>query len=172
MGAAAGDRAIPPAAGARGRLNPLLGLRYLWAAPATAIGLLAAAGALALGARGDVIEGVLEVHGGLLASAVPRLPAGMQFAAITLGHVILGLGPEVLARVRSHEKAHVRQYERWGLLFFPLYLASSLVAWLNHRSPYWHNHFERQARREAALDEGTTRNAPQERLPGDVMPRA
>jgi hypothetical protein len=87
--------------------------------------------------------------------------------------VILGLGPDVLARVRSHEKAHVRQYERWGVLFFPLYAASSLAAWLNHRSPYWHNHFERQARHEAALDEGRAIDSTQDVVrAGDASPRA
>ena len=55
----------------------------------------------------------------------------------------------VLDRVRRHEHAHVRQYERWGLLFFPAYAGASLVAWLCARHPYWHNHFECQARREA-----------------------
>ena len=154
-------------------MNALLGLRYLWAAPATAIGLVAASSALMLGARGDVVEGVLEVHGGLLAGAVLRLPAEMRFSAITLGHVILGLAPDVLAQVRPHEKAHVRQYERWGVLFFPLYAASSLVAWLNCRSPYWHNHFERQARHEAALDERRAQGESQEVVrPGVVRPRA
>lgn len=42
----------------------------------------------------------------------------------------------------------MRQYERWGVLFFPLYLGSSLLQLLRGRSPYWHNHFELQAYRE------------------------
>jgi hypothetical protein len=54
--------------------------------------------------------------------------------------------------VRSHEHAHVRQYERWGVLFFPLYAGASVLAWLGAGSPYWHNHFEQQARREAGED--------------------
>jgi len=119
-----------------------------------------------------VIEGVFEVHGGLLACSVLRLPREMQFSAITLGHVILGVGPDVLSRVRWHERAHVRQYERWGPLFFPLYAAASLVAWLNHRSPYWQNHFERQARHEAALDEGRQQATQEVLRPGDARPRA
>lgn len=128
-------------------------LRYVWAAPATVVGLLAAGSAVSLGARARVFRGVIEVSGGGLAAVAARLPAGMRFSAITLGHVILGLGPDVLDRVRSHEHAHVRQYERWGLLFFPLYAGASVIAWLGHRSPYWHNHFECEARREAELEE-------------------
>jgi hypothetical protein len=40
----------------------------------------------------------------------------------------------------------VRQYERWGALFFVLYAVSSLCQWLRGRDPYWHNRFEREAR--------------------------
>ena len=127
--------------------------RYLWAAPATCVGLVAAGVALASGGRARVVDGVIEVHGGRLAAAVDRLPAGARFVAITIGHVILGTAPEVLAVVRRHEHAHVRQYERWGPLFFPLYAGASLVAWLCARHPYWHNHFERQARHAAEAEE-------------------
>jgi hypothetical protein len=42
---------------------------------------------------------------------------------------------------------HVRQYERWGPLFVPAYLVSSLVLWLRGRDPYWDNPFEVEARR-------------------------
>ena len=77
--------------------------------------------------------------------AVSRLPQPVGFAAMTLGHVILAIDPLTLSAVRSHEQVHVRQYERWGLLFVPAYLASSLVQWLRGRHPYRENHFEREA---------------------------
>lgn len=148
-------------------------LRYAWAAPATLVGLLAAGSAIAVGARARVVRGVIEVTGGGLAGAVGRLPAGMRFSAITLGHVILGLAPDVLDAVRSHEQAHVRQYERWGLLFFPLYAAASVVAWLGHRSPYWHNFFECEARREAELEERLLAETLHDGVRGgEVRPRA
>lgn len=124
---------------------------YVWAAPASFVGLLAAGVAWVLGARATVVDGVLEVTGGRLADFLQRLPPRLQFSAITLGHVILGLSPDLLALIRVHEHVHVRQYERWGLLFFPLYAGASAFAWLAGGSAYWHNHFERQARREAAL---------------------
>jgi hypothetical protein len=104
---------------------------------------------LLLGGRARRVDGVLEVSGGRLAALVERLPPSARFSGITLGHVVLGVAPDVLARIRSHEHAHVRQYERWGLLFFPLYAGASLVAWLNGGRPYWNNHFECQARLEA-----------------------
>jgi hypothetical protein len=134
-------------------MTPLAVLRYAWAAPASALGLLVAAAAVLLGAHARRVDGVLEVAGGRLAGLVGRLPPQARFCAITLGHVVVGIGPDVLDHVRSHEHAHVRQYERWGLLFFPLYAAASVVAWLNGGRPYWHNHFERQARRAARADE-------------------
>lgn len=106
------------------------------------------------GAHVRVIDGTLEAAGGRIGSAIDRLPRWMQFHAITLGHVIIGVDEARLAACRAHERVHVRQYERWGPLFFPLYLGSSLVQLVLRRDPYWDNHFERQAR---LLSEGNSR---------------
>jgi hypothetical protein len=119
--------------------------RYLWASPATAIGLLVALAALALGARIRVVRGTLEVVGGRLPALVLRLPRRLRFVAITFGHVVIGSNPDILRRVRAHEWVHVRQYERWGLLLLPLYVASSLWQLLLGRDPYFDNRFEREA---------------------------
>ena len=120
-------------------------LRYLWALPATLAGLLLAAIALLGGGRARRIQGVLEVGGGALRHVVARLPEGMRFGAITLGHVIVGLDDAALERARCHEQVHVRQYERWGIFFFPAYLGSSLWQWLRGRDPYRDNCFEAEA---------------------------
>ena len=120
-------------------------LRYAWAAPASLVGLAFAAFALALGARGRRVGGTLEFGGGRLDRVIARLPEGARFGAITLGHVIIGLDDAVLERARSHERVHVAQYERWGLLFFPLYLGSSLVQLARGRDPYRDNCFEAEA---------------------------
>lgn len=125
-------------------------LSYAWAAPASAVGLAFAAIAGALGAKIDVVDGILEVGGGALCRAAAR--AG-RFDAITIGHVVIGTSCEALAACRAHEQVHVRQYERWGALFFPLYLGSSLVALARGCSPYRHNHFEEQAFRTVARTE-------------------
>lgn len=124
--------------------------RYTWAFPATAIGLVLAIAARAGGASVAVVDGIIEVGGGRVDRAVSLLPPALRFNAITLGHVVIAVSHEALARCRAHERVHVRQYERWGALFFPLYLGSSLWQVLRGRSPYWHNHFERQAYREEA----------------------
>jgi len=117
--------------------------RYLWAAPATLIGLVAALIARAGGGSLRICDGMIEAEAPLLA----RLPAPLQVSAVTLGHVVIGADRDALAASRLHERVHVRQYERWGALFFPLYVGSSLFALLRGRNPYWDNHFEREAYR-------------------------
>lgn len=116
-----------------------------WAAPWSLIGLLFGLVTLLFGARADVHEGTLEFGGGRLGALLSRLPAPFGFCAITFGHVILGLDRRTLAAVRAHEQVHVRQYERWGPLFVPAYLLSSLSQLLKGRRPYLDNRFEREA---------------------------
>ncbi len=116
------------------------GLRYLWAAPCTLVGLAAALPLLLSGAQARIVRGVLEVSG---FSVARRLP----FDAITLGHVVLARTPRAMARWRRHERVHVRQCERWGPLFFPAYLTAGAWQGLRGRSPYWDNPFEVEARR-------------------------
>lgn len=121
-------------------------LAYLWASPATALGLLFAVFAL----RGGHIanrDGVLEVHGPLVRWALTHLTIVRGgVAAITFGHVVLGCDRCSLEWTRTHERVHVGQYERWGPFFLPAYLASSLWAYLRGRDFYWDNMFEREAR--------------------------
>ena len=139
--------------------------RYLWAAPASAVGLVPAALACTLGASARVADGVLEVAGGRLARWVGKVPACGGFVAITFGHVVIGQSHAVLAELRAHEHEHVRQYERWGVLFFAAYLGSSAVQWLSGRGAYRHNHFECQARaaaaRAACSPSASSRSSPQ-----------
>lgn len=130
-------------------MTPAKFARYVWAAPSTVIGLLLAAAFYAGGARVQVVQGVLEAGGGRLGRLAGRLPPSCRFSALTLGHVILGLDVRSLDECRCHEHVHVRQYERFGPLFLPLYFASSAWQWLRGRHPYLDNHFERQAFREA-----------------------
>ena len=121
-------------------------LAYLWASPWTALGLLFGALAWLGGATLRRVDGTLEIAGGALARLATRAPARAPFVAITFGHVILGIDHATLARLRRHEHAHVRQYERWGPLFVPLYLGSSLWHGLRGGAPYRDNAFEREAR--------------------------
>jgi len=120
-------------------------LRYVWALPATMVGLAFALIAVSAGAAVHCVDGVLEVAGGQVGRTLARLPASIRFQAITFGHVILGIDAHALQCARKHERVHVRQYERWGLLFFVLYAGSSLAQWVRGRHPYFDNRFEREA---------------------------
>lgn len=70
----------------------------------------------------------------------------LPFRGIVFGHVILAVTKEELQQIGPHERVHVDQYERWGIFFFLAYGLSSLWQLVQGRSPYWHNHFEVQAR--------------------------
>ena len=120
-------------------------LRYAWASPATLVGLLAALPAFATGARVRVIDGVIEVTGGGVERLIAALPRRYRFCAITFGHLVVCTDACTAAAVRAHEHVHVRQYERLGALFFPLYIGSSVVQLLRRRDPYFENRFEREA---------------------------
>lgn len=125
-------------------------VRYLWASPASVVGLAGAAAAFACGARARRVDGVLEIGGGRLRKLLQRAPVVGGFEAVTLGHVVIGLDEAALERSRAHERAHVAQYERWGVLFFAAYFVSSLAAFMRGRDPYHDNHFEREACSRAA----------------------
>jgi hypothetical protein len=120
--------------------------RYTWAMPCSVIGCAAALPALLCGARLRWRRGVIEVSGPVVRrSPWSRLP----FAAITFGHVVIASNPRDMRRLRAHEQAHVRQCERWGIVFIPAYLLAGAWQWLHGRSAYWHNPFEVQARQQA-----------------------
>jgi hypothetical protein len=126
--------------------------KVLWVAPCTAIGMLPALLLCATGASARRVTGVVEVAFDSDRHLVARLLARLPFSAITLGHIVLACTHDCQRAVRSHERVHVAQYERWGLLFFVLYLGSSAWQLLRSRRPYVDNHFERQARRLAGED--------------------
>ena len=128
-------------AGPRRPLKRIAG--YTWAAPTTALGLLAGALALSSGGKAQWRRGAVEFHGGFATWFAEQI----GFDAMTLGHAILGRDTFSLELVRDHEQAHVRQAERWGPFFIPAYLAASVLAWRRGGHYYRDNWFERDARR-------------------------
>ncbi len=70
---------------------------------------------------------------------------------MTLGHTIIGKSADALAICRDHEQIHVQQYERWGPLFVPAYLACSAYLWFLKRDWYLENPFEIEAYSKAEL---------------------
>jgi hypothetical protein len=118
---------------------------YLWAAPVTAAGLVIV---IVAGRRGRaaVVDGVIEAHGPWLGWALRHLiPLRGGAAAITLGHVVLARDQAAHEHTRAHERVHVRQYERWGVLFIPAYVTAGLWAAARGRHAYFDNPFEREA---------------------------
>ncbi|HEX7448471.1 MAG TPA: hypothetical protein VF306_13040 [Pirellulales bacterium] len=122
-------------------------LAFAWAAPASLLGLVVGAAALATGGRGRRIGRILEFHGGAARWLLERFPG--EPWAMTLGHIVLGRTAAALDMSRNHELLHVRQYERWGPAFLPAYLLASLGLWLVGRDPYRDNPFEVEAYRDA-----------------------
>lgn len=131
--------------------------RYAWPLPWTLAGLLVAGAICLLGGRWRCRHGALEAYGGLATDVYLRLPRAMRFDAITIGHVIIGLDGPTLDAARAHEQVHVRQYERWGVLFVPAYVAASAWQWARGACPYRDNPFEREAYACGAI--GATRAA-------------
>ncbi|WP_035853748.1 hypothetical protein [Deefgea rivuli] len=113
---------------------------YLWVLPASTCGAILALPLLVLGGNVAWFDGVWEV-------CAPRSIARLshRFGAITFGHVVIARDAAQMAALREHERVHVRQYARWGILFFPLYLGSSCWQVLRGRRFYRDNHFEREA---------------------------
>lgn len=117
----------------------------VWAGLYTAIGWLAAhvAGVRAWGVR----DGVIHV---VVGEVLDKAMGARGIAAMTIGHLILYRpGRERDPGIVAHELAHVRQYEAWGLLFLPAYLAAAAWAGLTGGHVYRDNAFEAAARRVA-----------------------
>jgi len=122
-------------------------LRYLWALPVTLLGVPVALVSRGSGGTLQRVEGVLEAAGGWPAWVLRRgFPFSGAVAALTLGHVVVGVSLNALAATRAHERAHVRQFERWGALLLVLYPLAGLLAWMRGGNPYRDNRFEREAR--------------------------
>ena len=120
-------------------------LKYAWAAPNTAVGLVLGLIGWLSGASARLNNGTVEFAGGRLFSQAALLPPGYSFCAITFGHVIIAADGPTLIAARRHEEMHVRQYERWGPFFVPAYLLSSVVQIMRGGNAYRDNYFERQA---------------------------
>lgn len=119
---------------------------YLWASPNTLVGLAWVLLAQFTGGGASIHTGVIEAHGGWLKPILQRLPFVRNGAsAITIGHVVLAQTQDALHVTRTHERVHVRQYERWGPLFTPAYVLAGVVQWARGNDPYRDNPFEVEA---------------------------
>lgn len=122
-------------------------LIYLWVLPVTLLGLLASGLARLSGGTVQWVDGVLESSGGWPARVLQfGFPFSGPVVAMTLGHVVIGVSASALSSTRTHERVHVRQYERWGILFLLLYPLAGVVARIRGGNPYCDNAFECEAR--------------------------
>jgi hypothetical protein len=125
-------------------LGPRWWLGRLWAAPYTLLGASIGGLGLLTGGRLQTHSGVIEFHGGAAARFLDLLPLP-HVSALTLGHTVIGRDRAALEATRAHERVHVEQFERWGLLMGPAYIGCSVVLWLQGRDFYRDNPFEREA---------------------------
>jgi hypothetical protein len=83
------------------------GWRYLWTAPTTAVGAPLLLAALVSGGGVEWVDGVLEVHGGLVDFYLRRV-VGLVLkggaSAMTLGHIVVGRDRAALEATRAHER--------------------------------------------------------------------
>ncbi|WP_231740781.1 hypothetical protein [Thalassoglobus neptunius] len=118
-------------------------LRIIWASPTTLVASIVALAGVPFGTRARFRSGAIECYGGLITWILERTP--VSAAAMTLGHVIWGRSEASLDFCREHEHIHIRQYERWGPMFLPMYAYYSLMMWCKGKHPYYDNPFEMEA---------------------------
>ena len=126
-----------------------LAAAIVWASPATVLGLLVAAAALASGGgvrRRAARAGSLGRRRGLAAGSCT---AGARRGRHDAGACRAGRRSSGANHSREHELVHVAQYERWGPFFIPAYFLCAAAQRLAGRHPYWDNPFEREAFRRA-----------------------
>jgi hypothetical protein len=123
-------------------------LIYLWASPNTAVGIPLLVSTLISGGKAHCVDGVLEVHGPAARFFLRRI-VGITLrggaSAITLGHIVAARDADLLVKTRTHERVHVRQCEKYGPFFLPVYFAASLWALVRGKRPYEDNFLEREA---------------------------
>ena len=127
-------------------MSPTTALKYIWASPASVIGVCAACIAGMVGAEIKSVAGVLEVSLAPRSAVLCKSVACLPFAAITFGHIVIARSAQEQAALRQHERVHVAQYELWGPLFLAAYPLESLFQLLCGRKPYLDNRFEIAAR--------------------------
>lgn len=76
-------------------------------------------------------------------------------AGYTVGSIIVYVNQRYADRQLTvmHERAHVRQCYKGGILAIPLYYLASLIAWVAGQDKYRGNDFEEQARVEAGQED-------------------
>ena len=120
-------------------------IKAIWVLPCSLIGYLVL---LWLGK-----EATLNISGAHLYITKVMFPSD---DAITFGEVILVRDGELCRRIINHESTHVRQYRKWGMLFFAIYSGNfiyNLIKYRNYNDAYLNIYFEEQARESESLED-------------------
>lgn len=117
---------------------------YAWSFPTSALAIPLIVLNAMTGGKTFVHDGVVEIHGRWVRRFLNLGP--FQAAALTLGHVILNQDEMARRLYRQHELVHVRQAERWGALFVPIYLGLAVRTWRRTGRGYWDHPWEVEAR--------------------------
>ncbi|MFN6127418.1 MAG: hypothetical protein ACK6DC_23955 [Planctomycetota bacterium] len=120
--------------------------RYGWPGPYTVLGFWLILAPWSGQRRWFAYRGTIGIVGPGVQRLLALAPIRGGAAALTLGHTILAISESAFHETWEHEMVHVRQYERWGVLFVPAYLLSGCWQWLHGRDAYWDNPFEIEAR--------------------------
>ena len=127
-------------------MSPSTAFKYVWASPATVVGVCAACVVSIVGAEIERVGGVLEVSLAPRSATLCKAVSCLPFTAITFGHIVIACSADEQAALRQHERVHVAQYELWGPLFLLAYPLESLFQWARGRRAYLDNRFEIAAR--------------------------
>lgn len=126
-------------------------LQYAWVSPITLCCLPLVVLAKVSGGGVALHSGVIEVWGGWVGAwlqcGIPLLGAVNAF---TCGHLVAGVSLPHLHASRAHERVHVAQFERWGVLFPLVYAFAGWQAYRRGGRFYWDNPYEIAAREQAA----------------------
>jgi hypothetical protein len=120
-------------------------LKMVWASPWSLWAILVGSLGLLTGGHVQRSGRLLEFWGGALPLFLKYFPFVAGSPVATFGHVVLGRTQRHLDACRPHQLIHVKQYECWGPLFGPVYVACSVVLWVCGKRPYYDNPFEREA---------------------------
>ena len=82
-------------------MSPTTAIKYIWASPASAVGVCVACIASAVGAEVKRVSGVLEVSLAPRIAVLRKAAASLPFAAITLGHIVIARSAEEQAALRA-----------------------------------------------------------------------
>ena len=121
-------------------------IKLIWVLPITLLGLCFSGIICLSGGRISKHGDAWEATGGAASRLLWLFNPWINIEAITLGHIIIARDDVVAACLRSHEHAHVRQYERWGMLFPLAYLLAGALATMRGGDAYRDNAFEVEAR--------------------------